>query len=271
MHNAGFSYVGLNWRYVRLPVRTEHLAVAIRGMAALGFRGANVTVPHKVDVIPLLDNITEAVTVVGAVNTIRVDRNTGRLEGMNTDMGGFLTDLAANRVGIGKDSRIVVLGAGGAARAVCAGLVRSGAQVTVVNRTPERAQSIVAFMRSSWAHENIEAVPLDSLASVARTATLIVNTTSLGLWPDADATPWPAAVPFPAGATVYDTVYRPLKTRLMREAEAAGLRTVGGIGMLVYQGAAAYEVWTGRKAPTDVMRLFYLQALGEGTVQTTDS
>src|SRR5260370_20038110 len=183
MHNAGFSYVGLNWRYVPLAVRTEHLAVAIRGMAALGFRGINVTVPHKVDVIPYMDNITEAVTIVGAVNTIRVDRNTGRLEGLNTDMGGFLTDLAANRIGIGKDSRIVVLGAGCAARAVCAGLVRSGAQVTVVNRTPERAQSIVAFMRSSWAHENIEAAPLDSLPSVPPSPPLIVTTPPLALCP----------------------------------------------------------------------------------------
>jgi shikimate dehydrogenase len=269
MHNAAFSYVGLNWRYVPLPVRTEHLAVAIRGMAALGFRGANVTVPHKVDVIPLLDNITEAVTVVGAVNTIRVDRNTGRLDGLNTDMGGFLTDLAANRVSIGKNTRALIIGAGGGARAVAAGLVRSGGHVIIINRTFDNAQTIVNFMQSSWRYPNIEAVPMESFAEAARDVNLIVNATPIGLWPDADATPWPEGVPFPEGATLYDTVYRPLKTRLMRDAEAAGLRTLGGLGMLVYQGAAAFEAWTGRKAPVDVMKMIGLQALGEAQTQPT--
>src|SRR5215813_5291148 len=156
MHNAAFSYMGLNWRYVPLPVRREQLPDAMRGLAALGFRGINVTVPHKVDVIPMMDSITEAVTIVGAVNTIRIDRNSGKLEGMNTDMGGFLTDLAANRIHVGKDTRVVILGAGGAARAAAAGLVRSGAHVIVVNRTPEKAEALVRFIQSSWSQPNIE-------------------------------------------------------------------------------------------------------------------
>src|SRR5258706_6538841 len=123
MHNAAFSYAGLNWRYVAMPVRSGDLAPAIKGLAALGFRGINVTVPHKIDVIPLMDTLTDAVKIVGAVNTIRIDPNTGPIERLNTDMTGFLADMAANNVRMGKDSRVLILGAGGAARAIVAGIV----------------------------------------------------------------------------------------------------------------------------------------------------
>jgi shikimate dehydrogenase len=263
MHNAAFTYAGLNWRYVALPVRSGDLATAIKGLSALGFRGVNITVPHKVDVIPLLDSLTEAVSIVGAVNTIRIDRNTGHLEGLNTDMTGFLADIAANNIHVNKDSRVLILGAGGASRAAAAGLVRSGAHVIICNRTLSKAQSIVKFMQSSWAHPNIEAASMDDLPHVISGVTLVVNATPVGMWPDVDSSPWPEGVPFPSGATLYETVYRPLKTRLMRDAEKDGLRTFGGIGMLVYQGAAAYEVWTGRKAPVDVMKMICQQELNE--------
>jgi shikimate dehydrogenase len=263
MHNAAFTYAGLNWRYVPLPVRSGDLAMAIKGLPALGFRGVNITVPHKVDVIPLLDSLTEAVSIVGAVNTVRIDRNTGHLEGLNTDMTGFLADIAANNIRVNKASRVLILGAGGASRAAAAGLVRSGAHVIICNRTLSKAQAIVKFMQSSWAHPNIEATSMDDLPHVTGGVTLIVNTTPVGMWPDVDSTPWPESVPLPPNATLYETVYRPLKTRLMRDAEKAGLRTVGGIGMLVYQGAAAFEVWTGRKAPVDVMKMICEQELKE--------
>ncbi len=261
MHNAAFSYAGLNWRYVPLPVRSGDLGLAIKGLAALGFRGVNVTVPHKVDVIPMVDSLSEAVNIAGAVNTIRIDRNTGHLEGFNTDMTGFLADLAANKISIGKNSRVVILGAGGAARATAAGLVRSGAYVIIANRTLTKAQEIVRFLQSSWAHPNIEAVPMESLREALSGVNLIVNTTPVGMWPDADSSPWPEGVPFPNDAIVYDTIYRPLKTRLLLDAEAAGLRTIGGLGMLVYQGASSYEVWTGRKAPVDIMKMICEQEL----------
>lgn len=263
MHNAAFTYAGLNWRYVPLPVRSGDLAMAVKGLPALGFRGVNITVPHKVDVIPLLDSLTEAVSIVGAVNTIRIDRNTGHLEGLNTDMTGFLADIAANSIRINKVSRVLILGAGGASRAAAAGLVRSGAHVIICNRTLSKAQAIVKFMQSSWAHPNIEAASMDDLPHVTKGVTLIINATPVGMWPDVDSTPWPEGVPFPPGATLYESVYRPLKTRLMSDAEKAGLRAVGGIGMLVYQGAAAFEVWTGRKAPVDVMKMICQQELSE--------
>jgi shikimate dehydrogenase len=261
MHNAAFAYAGINWRYVPLPVQAGQLHDALRGLIALGFRGANVTVPHKVDVIPLLDSITEAVTIVGAVNTIRIDRQTGRLEGLNTDMTGFLADLAANNVRIVKDSRVVVLGAGGAARAVGAALLRCGAQVTFVNRTPGKSESLVGFLKSSWTNNKIWHASIEFLGEVAADATLIVNTTSAGMWPDIETSPWPEGVPFPKEAILYDTIYRPMNTRLMRDAEKAGLRVLGGIGMLVYQGASSFEMWTGRKPPIDVMKMICQQKL----------
>jgi shikimate dehydrogenase len=264
LHNAAFTYANLNWRYVPLQVRPEYLADAIMGAVAMGFRGLNVTVPYKVSVIPMLHKVTSAVNIVGAVNTIRIDGNTGQLEGMNTDMTGFLADLAANKVRVGLNARVVILGAGGAARAVGAGLSRSGAQIVFVNRTLDNAVKIVEFLKSSWTGAPMEAAPLEALPEVSKGATLIVNATSVGMWPEADTSPWPAKVPFPPGAVIYDTVYRPMKTKLMQDAEKAGLRAVGGIGMLIYQGAAAYEVWTGQKPSIEVMRMVAEQKLQLG-------
>ncbi len=263
MHNAAFAYMGLNWRYVPLPVHEADLEVAVRGLASLGFRGVNVTVPHKVNVIPLMYSVTDAVQIAGAVNTIRVDRDTGHLEGLNTDMSGFLTDLAVNSVRVDGNSRVVILGAGGAARSCAAGLMRSGAKVTLVNRTLDRAQQIVNFLRMSWPQAQLSAAWLDSLPALAEEATIIVNTTPVGMWPEVNATPWPDKLPFPKGATLYDTVYRPLQTKLMKDAEAAGLRAIGGLGMLIYQGASAFEAWTGRQAPIDVMRMICQTTLAE--------
>ena len=254
MHNAAFAHLGLNWRYVPLPVREADIGMALRGLAALGFRGVNVTVPHKTSVMPYLSSITDAAQTVGAVNTIRVDRSNGQLTGLNTDMSGFLTDLAVNGVSISSGTRVVILGAGGAARACAAGLVRSGANVTLVNRTFERSQAVVEFLRKGWPKSTVSAVGVDWLHDVLADCKLIVNTTSVGLWPETKASPWPAGVPFPPNVTLYDTVYRPLQTQLMRDAAQAGARVIGGIGMLVYQGAAAFEAWTGKPAPIAVMR-----------------
>ncbi len=263
MHNAAFAALGMNWRYVPLLVRPDQLAAALRGALALGFRGVNLTVPHKVTCIPLLDSVTEAVTIAGAVNTIRIDGSSGRMEGLNTDMSGFLTDLAANRISVGEHSRVVILGAGGAARAVGAGLARSGAHITFVNRTAERGAQIADFLRSSWASGKIESAGMDQLAEVSREATLIVNTTPVGMYPNVDASPWQSGVPFPKNAVLYDTVYRPLQTKLMRDAERSGLHVIGGVGMLVYQGASAFEMWTGKKPPIEVMRAICQKRLME--------
>ncbi len=255
MHNAAFDHLGMNWRYVPMPVHEDDIRPALRGLAALGFRGVNITVPHKVSAISQMDSVTDAVQIVGAVNTVRVDRDTGKLEGLNTDMTGFLTDLAVNDIQIDSGSNVVILGAGGAARACAAGLMRSGARVSIVNRTRDRAQQLIDFLRIGWSEARIVAHSYDALPKLSEAASLIVNCTPSGMWPNVNDTPWPRGLPFPRDAVLYDTIYRPMQTRLMQEAESAGARVLGGLGMLVYQGATAFEAWTGRKAPIDVMRL----------------
>jgi shikimate dehydrogenase len=253
MHNAAFDKLGLNWRYVPLEVRPDRLREAVLGMAALGFRGVNLTVPHKVDVLPLLDHVSESARLIGAANTIGVDPTTGALRGTNTDMDGFLRDLTAHEVTLEPGRHALVLGAGGAARAISVGLLRAGMQLTVVNRTAERAHELAALLTAAMAGARVKVATFEQLREASADAALIVNTTPLGMWPAVEASPWLAEVPFPAGAVLYDTIYRPAQTLLMRQATAAGLRVIGGIGMLVYQGAAAFEFWTGQTAPVDVM------------------
>lgn len=263
MHNAAFAHMGLNWRYVPLLVRPDQLAAALKGLAALNFRGVNVTVPHKVAAIQLMDSVTEAVMVAGAVNTIRIDGGSGRLEGMNTDMTGFLADLASHKIRINEGTRVIVLGAGGAARAIGAGLTRSGANVIFVNRTPERAAQLVEFLKASWSTGTLGMAHIADLPAISEGINLIVNATSVGVWPNVDETPWPENIPMPKSAIVYDTIYRPRHTLFMKQAEKAGLMAVGGIGMLTYQGAAAFEMWTRQKPPLEMMRMVCEQRLGD--------
>ncbi|MFN8421034.1 MAG: shikimate dehydrogenase [Anaerolineae bacterium] len=263
MHNAAFEALGLNWRYVPLAVRPDRLPEAVRGLAAAGFRGVNLTVPHKVDVLPLLDSITDVARLIDAANTISFEAETGALHGTNTDLDGFMRDLDANGVPITHESKVILLGAGGAARAISVGLLQAGAEVVIVNRSVDRAAELVALLTHNLHGAKVQAVSFDQLARVSEGAALIVNATPLGMWPHVDASSWAEDVPFPAGAVVYDTVYRPARTKLLRDADAAGLRAIGGIGMLVRQGAAAFELWTNHGAPVDVMMAACLKALRE--------
>jgi shikimate dehydrogenase len=267
MHNAAFDKLGLNWRYVPLAVRPEALPAAVRGLASLGFRGVNLTVPHKVDVLPMLDHVSDEARLVGAANTLRIDPVSGALSGTNTDMDGFMADLRAHGVQVTPQTHALVLGAGGAARAISVGLGRAGARVTIVNRTADRAEVLRRLLIEHLPVSQVQVATFDQWrgdhAGLTREVALIVNTTPLGMWPDVDASPWPAQVPFPQGATLYDTIYRPQQTRLMQQASAAGLRAIGGIGMLVQQGAAAFAFWTGQAAPADVMLEACLSRLAE--------
>jgi shikimate dehydrogenase len=255
MHNAAFDALGLNWRYVPLPVRPGQVEAAVRGLAALGFRGANVTVPHKRAVIPALKGLAPGAEALGAVNTLVVARDSGgapTIHGHNTDAGGF---VAALRQGgfEPEGACTVVVGAGGAARAVVFGLLDAGAQsVVVLNRTVERARRLVADLGPG---DRLRARPLTSetLLEGARVADLLVNATTVGMWPEVMGTIWSVDAPVPAHLTVFDLVYNPLETRLLRQARRAGARGIDGLGMLVHQGALAFELWTGRPAPIEVM------------------
>ncbi|MCX7680401.1 MAG: shikimate dehydrogenase [Anaerolineae bacterium] len=255
MHNAAFEARGLNWCYVPLPVAPGQEEAAIRGLAALGFRGVNITVPHKQSVLRVLDTIAPEAAAIGAVNTILITREPdGRplLHGYNTDAQGFVGAL--RREGFEpRGKQVVVVGAGGAARAVVRGLLEAGAgRITVLNRTLERARRLTSELQDSRL-EARELTP-ELLVRVASEAELLVNTTTVGMWPHVQASIWPVAVPVPSHLTVFDLVYNPLETLLLRQAQECGARTIDGLGMLVEQGALAFEIWTGQPAPTAVMR-----------------
>ena len=254
MHNAAAQALGLNWVYVPLPVPPEKLATAVSSLSALGFRGINITVPHKQTVIPLLDELKPGAQAIGAVNTVVVGAD-GRLTGHNTDWSGFLADLQAHEVPVaGRDC--LILGAGGSARAVAYGLATAGAQVHLLARRIAQAESLIADLRPSLPQATFTSQPLTQLADVAAkfSAPLIINCTPLGMTPHEASSPWPADAPFPSGATVYDLVYNPRRTQLMQQAESAGCQAINGLGMLVQQGTKAFALWTGQEPDTAVMR-----------------
>ncbi len=268
MHNSAFAALNLNWCYVPLPVHPERLGEAVAGLRALGFVGANVTVPHKEAVTSYLDRVTPEAQAIGAVNTIAMSSvvvREGRSVGYNTDWQGFLTALSEGGFDP-QGKRAVVLGAGGAAKAVVYALAHAGAQVTILNRTAVRAQVLVQDFVSLFPSSSLLSLPLTPQTLKEQTAEvhLLVNTTPVGMWPEVDQSPWPENLPFPGHLTVFDLVYNPRQTRLLRQARAAGAKTIGGLGMLVHQGAAAFQLWTGEKAPVETMR----EAAGKTLVST---
>ncbi len=247
MHNAALAELGLvGWQYEAVPVPPEGLAEAVGRLREAGYGGANVTVPHKQAVIDLIDGVTPVAHAIGAVNTIV--KHEGRLVGHNTDAAGLLADLYNFEVHVSKRP-VLVLGAGGSARAAVAALAGVGARVRVIARRPEQIESL----RSVAALEAFEWSPLGLLAACDNAA-LIINTTPLGMTPNTEVSPWLAGTPFPPDAFVYDLVYNPADTLLVRQARADGLRAATGLGMLVEQGALALELWTGLAAPRATMR-----------------
>ena len=256
MHNAAFDAAGIDGRYVLLPVHPDRVGEAVAGLRALGFRGANVTVPHKQAVIPFLDELTPEARAIGAVNTIIVAED-GALIGANTDATGFLQDL--QELGAPLDELTgggaLVLGAGGSARAVVYALAQAGIPARVLARRPEQAAAMVTALAPHLSDPGLlSAHSWPGLPHLAADVRLIVNCTPVGMSPNVDASPWPDDVPFRPEQLVYDLVYNPRQTRLMTQAQAAGARAWNGLGMLVHQGAQAWELWTGQSAPVDVMR-----------------
>ncbi len=245
MHRAAHAALGLDAVYVSFDVPPARLDDAIRGARALGVRLLSVSIPHKESVIPLLDAVDPTAARIGAVNTIV--REGERLVGYNTDWLGAVQALERERKLAG--AKAVVLGAGGAARGVVFGLLARGAQVTVLNRTPERAAALARDLGASGGYG------LEALGRLA--CDVLVNTTSVGL--RSDASPVPAGS-LPSGALVMDAVYEPERTRLLRDAEARGARTLSGKWMLVLQAAEQLRLWSGREAPIEVMAAAFDQA-----------
>lgn len=270
MHNAAFAELDLDWAYVPLPVHPEHVEQALKGLAALSFVGANVTVPHKQAVMRYMDELSDAARITGAVNTIHFQND--KFYGYNTDAIGFLNSLKESNYDP-QGMRVAVLGAGGAARAVVFALARGGADsIIVLNRTAERGAFLVGDLAAAFPNSSLtfEALTTTSLAVLDSTVDLVINSTSAGMYPNVEASPWPADVPMPANVIFCDLVYNPLETVFLARARSAGATTIDGLGMLVHQGAYAFEKWTGQSAPVDVMRQACLSKLKSSDKQVGD-
>lgn len=259
MHNAAFEALGLNYVYVPFRVRTGKLREAIEGLKALGVVGVNVTIPHKEGALELADEASEEARLIGAANTLTFKGESVIAD--NTDGRGFLMALEA--AGIEVPREVLVLGAGGTARAVTVALARRGVErLTIANRTLSRAEELAESLRKSFPALRVNAIPLerDALRQAVEGSGLLVNTTSVGMRQDDPMLIDPEWLH--PGLAVYDVIYTPPKTKLVEEAERKGLKCAGGTDMLVFQGAISFEIWTGRRAPIDTMRSALLKALG---------
>lgn len=270
MQNSAFAACRLDWVYVPFPVAPAALAEAIGGLWALGVPGVNLTIPHKEAVVPLLASLTPEAAAIGSVNTLL--RTPDGWCGHSTDGIGFLCGLQA-RGAVVSGMRTVVLGAGGAARAVVGALAQAGAaSITVVARQAEKAEALAAMAtRIAAGALTATGCAWAQAAPAVAQADLLVNATPIGMAPHTAAhTPLPAEWLHP-GQWVYDLVYTPRETRLLRDAVARGCRPVDGTGMLVYQGAEAFTRWTGQTAPIAVMEAALAAALTRRSASTNDT
>jgi len=252
MQEAAFRALGLNWRYLTIEVPPAKLADAVAGARAFGMRGFNLTIPHKVAVMQYLDAVAPEAAIIGAVNTVRRDGD--RLIGENTDGKGFLRGL---RVDAGVDPRgrrVALLGAGGAARAIATELALAGAaELVIVNRSRERAEPMVRDL-STHTGASIRYLEWRGEWLVPPEIDILVNATSIGLFPDVGAMPPVDLSAARSGMLVADAVFNPPETRLLAAARERGLATLDGLSMLVYQGVIGFQLWTGQDPPESVMK-----------------
>ena len=251
MHNAAYKALGMDCEYHKFRVTPDDLEGAIKGARAMGFGGLNLTIPLKEKALGIVEPDTMA-QAIGAVNTIEFSDDTiagiTGIVGHNTDGIGAVKALAASGVDI-PGSRVLILGAGGAARAVAYQLAKDGARVTIANRTLGKAQELAGNVRSVG---DANGTGLEELPGLTADADIIINTTSVGMQPDTDRTLVTADM-MHAGQVIFDIVYSPLNTRLLLEAKKAGAVTIDGIRMLVLQGAESFRIWTGIEPPVGVM------------------
>ena len=260
LHNAAFNSLKLDYAFLAFKVKSVEVGNAINGMRALGIVGLNVTMPHKKSVISHLDEIDQTAKFLNAVNTIH--NKNGKLFGFNTDGVGALKALKENGVNpAGK--KVLLLGSGGAARAIAYALAKEADELVVLNRTVEQAKELASLLNRTFSKK----VVADSLTPSAiqenlRGCDILVNATSVGMKPNANQsviTPeW-----LKPNLAVMDIVYNPIETKLAKDAKSAGAKVVSGVEMLIYQGAASFEIWTGKSAPVEVMRKAALDHLNK--------
>ena len=252
MFEAAFRKLKLQWMYLNINVRGGDLRDAVKGLRSMNFSGINLTIPHKVQVLKYLDGVSEDAALMGAVNTVRRDGE--KLIGENTDGKGYLTALKGDAGVDPKGSNVVLLGAGGAARAIGVELALAGAKkITVVNRTEKRGRALTALLNKKTpvqaAYES-----WGSTYQVHGGTDILINATSIGLFPDVEARPDIDYESVVKGMTVCDVIPNPPITPFLKEAEKRGAQTIDGLGMLVYQAAIAFKMWTGEEAPVAEMK-----------------
>lgn len=253
MHNAAFAAAGLVGNYALYPTEPENLQTRVEMLLDEGIDGLNVTIPHKLAVLdlPQVVEISEDVRQIGAANTL-TRLPDGGLRATNTDWDGSRGDLLAHDVALNGETRCVILGTGGSSKALTHALNTEGvSDFWFVSRQAQGKGNVIGYTQLQ---EKIDDIAPD----------LIVNCTPVGMWPHVDNSPWPKGLPYPQGATVYDLIYRPEKTKLMRDAEEAGCKVIGGLGMLVRQAALSFEQWTGARASYTIMEEAARKALAHG-------
>ncbi len=256
MIEPAFRAMGLDWRYLTLEVRPENLGAAVAGARAFGFRGFNCTIPHKVEVIPLLDGLGESAELMGAVNCV-VNRD-GKLIGENTDGKGFVSSLKELTDPAGKSC--VIFGAGGAARAISVEMALAGCnRITIVNRSVERGTQLVELLNSKVREAcggTLDAgfIPWDGDYAIPAGTDVVINATSIGLFPDIDARIALDIESLTPEMVVADVIPNPPKTHLVNDATQRGCKVIDGLGMLVSQGVIGIEYWTGKTPDAAVMR-----------------
>ncbi|HIK18380.1 MAG TPA: shikimate dehydrogenase [Leptolyngbyaceae cyanobacterium M33_DOE_097] len=262
MHNAALAHLGANYVYLPFAIHPEALEPAIQGFAAIGVRGFSVTIPHKQAILPYLTEVSEVAQAIGAVNTVW--RTETGWSGTNTDVVGFLAPLQA----IAHDwsqTQAVVLGCGGAARAVVAGCAQLGCQsIMVIGRDAAKLAVFHASWQNSDLGDRLLVDTWEQLPNRLVEANLLVNTTPVGMHPQTDASPLTVAeiAQLPSNSIVYDLIYTPNPTQLLKLAAERGLMAIDGLEMLVQQGSAALQIWLQQEVPVDVMRQALRQALG---------
>ncbi|WP_224982644.1 shikimate dehydrogenase [Geomonas agri] len=252
LHNGAFQALGLDWIYVPFPVAPERLAEGIAGLKSVGVAGFSVTIPHKVAIIPLLDQVTPEAELIGAVNTV-VARE-GKLVGYNTDGIGLITALREKLSFDPNGKNVLVLGAGGAARSAVVSLALAGATgITIANRSPDSAAALAHLVAARLTQSRLVTRGLDCLSDAGFMGVfdLVVNTTSVGM--AGDSFPGLALSSLQSGACLYDMVYAPPVTPLLAQAGALGIPCANGFAMLVAQGEAAFRIWTGATPPKGCM------------------
>lgn len=248
MHNAAFEALGLNYCYIPLSVSPENLKIAVTSLKALNIVGVNITIPHKEAIIPFLDELDGEAELIGAVNTVL--NKEGRLIGYNTDGRGFVSSLREDGKIDPRGKKIIIIGAGGAARAIAFSLALEGAEKIFINDIiGEKAKELSCVLSTKT---STEAIYLKDLKEGIGEADILINATPLGMKKE-DPLPIPPEL-LSKGLFVYDIVYNLPETSLLKEAKKRGANTLGGLGMLLYQGALSFKIWTGKEPPIDVMR-----------------